>query len=261
MSHFQIISETEISSAEQPQKSALQWPGASTIPLRRHEAYTRRIMIPKRRARSADDKAEKRGDILAAAGKLIVEREYRDITMADIACQAKVAKGTLFIYFKSKEELFLAVTAGYLKTLFVELEAAVADAAVAGSEAEKSKAILSAMTGQLAGNPGLLRMIVLLGPILEHNVGYQRILELKRFMLDRMTILGAGLERAFPGMRAGAGMSFLQRLFGIAVGYLNLENPAACVKYVIENEDLAAFRFDFRSEFEETAAILLKGMM
>lgn len=224
-------------------------------------------MIAKRRARSADDKAEKRLDILAAAGRLILEREYRDITMAEIAVEAKVAKGTLFLYFESKEELFLALTAGYLERLFAELEAAVAGSASEADREARSKAILAAVGESLAGNPGLLRMIVLLGPILEHNVGYQRILEMKRFMLARMRILGAALEGAFasegasPGMRPGAGMSFLQRLFGIAVGYLNLENPAACVKAVIENEDLAAFRFDFRREFGETAAILLKGMM
>jgi TetR/AcrR family transcriptional regulator len=218
-------------------------------------------MKTKKRAYSADDKAEKCGTILAAAGELILERDYRDLTMADIAVKAKVAKGTLFLYFKSKEELFLALTAGYFRTFFTDLESAISSATCLAGKAEKAQAILSAMTRHIGDDPGFLKMIVLLGPIIEKNVAYGKILEMKRFMLERMKSLGASLEEALPGMGKGAGVAFLMRVYGIAVGYLNLANPASCAKQVIENEELAAFRFDFRKEFEETAAILLKGML
>jgi AcrR family transcriptional regulator len=217
-------------------------------------------MKENKRARSADDKAEKYGTILAAAGELILERDYRELTMADIAAKAKVAKGTLFLYFKSKEELFLALTAGYFRTFFADLESAISSATGLAGKAEKARAILSAMTRHIGDDPGFLKMIVLLGPIIEKNVAYENILEMKRFMLERMKSLGASLEEALPGMGKGAGMAFLMRVYGIAVGYLNLANPASCAKQVIENEELAAFRFDFRREFEETAAILLEGM-
>lgn len=217
-------------------------------------------MKTKKRAYSADDKAEKYGSILAAAGELILRRDYRELTMADIAAKAKVAKGTLFLYFKSKEELFLALTAGYFKTFFADLESAISSAAALAEKTEKAQAILSAITRHIGDDPGFLKMIVLLGPIIEKNVAYDKILEMKRFMLERMKSLGASLEDAFPGMRQGAGMAFLMRIYGIAVGYLNLANPAACAKQAIQNEDLAAFRFDFPTEFEETAAILLEGM-
>lgn len=216
----------------------------------------------KKRARSADDKAEKSRVILDAARSLIRERDYAEITMADIAREARTAKGTLFLYFKTKEELFLALTAGYFTSFFSEMEAAIVGAADRGAGArESARPVISAMTERIGDDPGFLKMIVLLSPIIEQNVGYERILEMKRGMLAGMRSLGAGLERALPGMREGAGLVFLMRVYGIMVGYLGLANPAACARYALENEELAELRFDFRREFEETAVILLEGML
>ncbi len=52
---------------------------------------------------------EKRAALLAAARRVLVARGFADIAMEDVARQAGVAKGTLFLYFKSKEDLLIAV--------------------------------------------------------------------------------------------------------------------------------------------------------
>ncbi len=49
------------------------------------------------------------GEILAAASRLFVERGYAATRMEEIAAAAGVTKGTLYLYFKSKEELFRAM--------------------------------------------------------------------------------------------------------------------------------------------------------
>lgn len=55
-------------------------------------------------------KAEKRTAILDAAERLIVKKGHRMMTMDDVAKEADVAKGTIYLYFKSKESLCAAVT-------------------------------------------------------------------------------------------------------------------------------------------------------
>ncbi len=47
--------------------------------------------------------------ILAAAGELIVRWGYKKTTIDDIARQAGVAKGTIYLHWKTREELFKAV--------------------------------------------------------------------------------------------------------------------------------------------------------
>jgi TetR/AcrR family fatty acid metabolism transcriptional regulator len=52
------------------------------------------------------EQAEK---IIGAAGKLFASRRFHEVRMEDVASLAEVGKGTLYRYFKDKEELYLAL--------------------------------------------------------------------------------------------------------------------------------------------------------
>lgn len=60
---------------------------------------------PKRTRR----KAERAGELLAAALDLFVEKGYAATRVEEVAQRAGVSKGTLFLYFATKEALFTAV--------------------------------------------------------------------------------------------------------------------------------------------------------
>ena len=53
-------------------------------------------------------------ELLAAALNLFVERGYAATRLDDVAQQAGVSKGTLYLYFENKEELFKAVVREHL---------------------------------------------------------------------------------------------------------------------------------------------------
>ncbi|NYE56392.1 TetR/AcrR family transcriptional regulator [Carboxydothermus ferrireducens] len=55
--------------------------------------------------------------ILKAAAKVMAQKGFEKATMDEIAKISKVAKGTLYYYFKSKEELFLKLTLSILEEL------------------------------------------------------------------------------------------------------------------------------------------------
>ncbi len=65
---------------------------------------------------------DKKQRILDAARELMVRRGFQDLVMDDIAREADIAKGTLFLYFKSKEDLFAAAFADLVDKLGEELE-------------------------------------------------------------------------------------------------------------------------------------------
>src|SRR6202166_666647 len=56
-----------------------------------------------------DEQAAKRQRILAAALKLFAHEPYQAVTMDRVAAEAGVAKGTLYLYFPSKDALYLGV--------------------------------------------------------------------------------------------------------------------------------------------------------
>jgi TetR/AcrR family fatty acid metabolism transcriptional regulator len=53
----------------------------------------------------------KRNAILDAARTVISRQGYAGASVDDVAAEASIAKGTLYLYFKSKEELYLAALA------------------------------------------------------------------------------------------------------------------------------------------------------
>ncbi len=63
--------------------------------------------ISERRER---EKERRRNDILDAAEKVFFSRGFNVATMDEIAEQAELSKGTLYLYFKSKEELYLGIS-------------------------------------------------------------------------------------------------------------------------------------------------------
>jgi AcrR family transcriptional regulator len=65
----------------------------------------------RRRAVSAEDKSQRRDEIMAAAKEVFARKGFHDTTIADIAKQAGLAYGSIYWYFDSKDELFHALMA------------------------------------------------------------------------------------------------------------------------------------------------------
>ena len=68
-------------------------------------------------------KAEKRRDeIIQAAGELFLLRGYDRTTMKDVMERLQIAKGTIYHYFKSKEELLDAVLDSFVTTMIQDMQ-------------------------------------------------------------------------------------------------------------------------------------------
>lgn len=52
---------------------------------------------------------KKRQAIVRAAAKLFAAQPFHEVKLDDVAARAAVGKGTLYIYFKSKEDLYLSL--------------------------------------------------------------------------------------------------------------------------------------------------------
>lgn len=59
--------------------------------------------------------------ILISASKLLQERSFSNISIADIAREAGITKGSIYYYYNSKEDLLYDVADGYLELLFHDL--------------------------------------------------------------------------------------------------------------------------------------------
>jgi AcrR family transcriptional regulator len=80
---------------------------------------------PFKKPRWARRKDARPQELLAAALDLFVERGYAATRLDDVAAQAGVSKGTLYLYFTNKEELFKAVVRENVVPILGEAESIV----------------------------------------------------------------------------------------------------------------------------------------
>ncbi len=55
-------------------------------------------------------KEDKRKSIIKAAEKLFLKRRFHEVTLDEVAKMAKVGKGTIYLHFRDKDDLFLQST-------------------------------------------------------------------------------------------------------------------------------------------------------
>ncbi|HVV33432.1 MAG TPA: TetR/AcrR family transcriptional regulator [Vitreimonas sp.] len=75
--------------------------------------------LPPVAARGAD--AERRSLIMDKGEEVFLEQGFQGASMAEIAARANCSKGTLYNYFESKDELFLACVARHCEGLQLEM--------------------------------------------------------------------------------------------------------------------------------------------
>lgn len=68
-------------------------------------------------AKTILDKEIRRQQILDASIRVIARKGYRSASVSDIVFEAGVARGTFYLYFNSKEEIFKAILDYYLQGL------------------------------------------------------------------------------------------------------------------------------------------------
>lgn len=209
-----------------------------------------------RRARSTNAKLSRRTEILDAAVGFLEQADLHQITIARVATQAGIAKGTVYLYFRTKEELFLGALERLLEAWYNEL-----DGALAGGQGWLSASALAELiTASLTRRSLLRRLLALLGPVLEHNLDAERALRFKWRVAGRLASTGALLERRTVFLRPGDGPRLLLQLQALAAGLQSLAEPAPAVRDVLSAPGLESLRLEFDRDYRSSVRALLTGL-
>jgi TetR/AcrR family transcriptional regulator len=75
--------------------------------------------------RKEREKEKRRNDIIDAAEKVLFSKGYDNATMEEVAKEAELSKATLYLYFKSKEDVHFAICGRALQILMGMFQKAV----------------------------------------------------------------------------------------------------------------------------------------
>ena len=208
------------------------------------------------RAMTGAQKEARRAEILKVAMGRFALTSYATLSMADIARQAGVAKGTLYLYFHSKEEMFLALCEEELADWFAALDTALeqrrADMSIAG--------LVQLFAESIATRPYLLRLLAILHTVLEQNVDHDTALRFKTFLRERLLKTGALLEGYLRFLAPGQGVEVLLKIDALVIGLQHLAEPSEVMRAVLAQPEMAMFRVDLQQQMLDTMKILLMGL-
>jgi AcrR family transcriptional regulator len=72
--------------------------------------------------RKEREKERRRQQIMVAAKRVFSDKGFNKATMEDIAQEAELSPGTLYLYFKNKEELYASLSLRILQYLLIRVE-------------------------------------------------------------------------------------------------------------------------------------------
>jgi AcrR family transcriptional regulator len=75
--------------------------------------------------RKEQEKENRKHDILEIAAKIFSEKGFHNTTMDDIAERVGLAKGTIYLYYENKENLFFSILMNKARALHDRLESAI----------------------------------------------------------------------------------------------------------------------------------------
>lgn len=209
----------------------------------------------RRRARSKEAKQLRHQGILDAAEGVWARSTFDEFTMAGVARRARLAKGTLYLYVPTKEALLLELLEVRLDRWLSELESSLQGEGSPWDADGAARLIAST----LLADEALVRLLMILGTILEHNVPEERLRRFKSWLLERLGRSGAVLERRLPFMARQGGTRLLLHLQALVSGLGQLARPAPAVARVLAEPGFEPFRLDFETELRLALAALMRG--
>ena len=139
-------------------------------------------VVINQRARSTEQKALRRHSVLAAAEAYFREVGYEAFSMAQLAKKAGVAKGTLYLYFQTREELFLTL---YEQSLIRWSQVFIDDL----SDSMTSKAYSRKLFSTASADGTFLPLLIRLEHMIEHNVDIPRLISSKQVFILQVEAL------------------------------------------------------------------------
>ena len=170
-------------------------------------------MAIRQRAIQAKDKLERYDAILDAAERLLLRSPDRSANMAEVADEAGLAKGTVYLYFASKEELLLALLERNIDAFFRALIALLETAGPVTIDD-----VWPLTQRHVIDAPLFLHLASRCFSMLEHSVTAETAATFGARMSDRLGRAGARLERHFPALQPGDGVVLLRQSYALILG-------------------------------------------
>ncbi len=212
------------------------------------------------KANSEEQKALRKNVIIRSARELFENFDFHEISMQEVARKAGMAKGTVFFYFKTKEELFLSCAQEELGRWHDRFDSMLLEYQKTHSPDDFNvDELVEIMIQSFGGNDTFSRFVSIVGGVLNRNVDFDVLLAHKKFVFQRALPTGKLLDEIIPNFKPFDGIKLYNYAFYFTAGLYPMAEPSETARRVYKTPGLEFLDIDFIETFREIMSILLRG--
>jgi len=211
-------------------------------------------MAIRQRAIHAEHKQERYDALLDAALELLGRAPDRLPSVAEVAVAAGLAKGTVYLYFPSKEEMLLALHERNMHDFFTALTTL-----VEGSGPVTLDAMIELTRRHLIAPPLRLQLAARCFGMMAQCIPAAAAAEYRQRVSDRLVRAGDGLERHFPDLAPGGGARLLRHSYALIVGLWQMSAAGGSACAAVSEPQPPAFAWRYEDELERALRALWAG--
>ena len=194
--------------------------------------------------------AARKEEIIAACAELYETMSFKEITIKEIAAATTFTRTSIYNYFETKEEIFLA-----LLQKEYELWDEAMDAVMMQKESMTRDELAQTLAGTLTQRPRLLRLLSMNHFDMEANSRPERLAEFKIAFGSSLTHVTRMLEKYIPEMDDHARQQFLYAFFPFIYGIYPYTSVTEKQKLAMEQ---AGISYVYQSAYDLTYTCLRK---
>ncbi len=201
------------------------------------------------RAYSEIEKLEKRQEILMSAEDLFNKQHGEFPTVNAICLYASMAKGTVYLYFQSKEEIYLALVDQYFKE-WVNLEQAL-------TKFQSIDDVIDHIVGFISKNPHKY-MLINRRPMLETKCSTEKVLEFQESLYRTFTTFVLKVAEQLELSREEV-RDWIMDAYYYLQGLWRVTTPSEEVIQAISGTNMELFLPDYESSARRVFKVLWQG--
>lgn len=211
-----------------------------------------------RNAMNEQDKEARRRALLEAARRLF--RDRIDLPpVSEIATSSGLAKGTVYLYFKTKEEIFIALLEDDFAKLFDELHSIINELPENGVEA--SALFARRYFSTILDLQDFLPLASLANGVLEQNLPTDVMRGFKEKLAIGLVNAGRMVEARFGKLVKGQGATLLLQTYALTLGLWQALDYPVALRELLNEEALQPLNRHFATELAAGIGSLWLGCL
>ncbi|MEV8364345.1 TetR/AcrR family transcriptional regulator [Streptomyces niveus] len=215
------------------------------------------------RARSEEQRAQRRQAILDTTAAMLAEMPVAQVSLNELSRRVGLAKSNVLRYFESREAVLLELLDVASQEWLEHLEDALPSGVDAGAPLpERGDQVVAVLAASLADRPVLCDLTSAQAAVLERNVSPAVAAQYKRTAIVNVGALAALTRTRVPELTEGDATRFAAVCVMTTGAIWTHAQPSAAMLAVYDSDPaLAAMRIDFAATLREVLEVVLSGLL